>query len=89
MSLEHDKTKCEETLQATLTKLHEAERQIDHINLEKEQLIKDVEHICMEKEEFKVCATTKWSVHTPPQNFALRFLYIDYISAASRHCISS
>ena len=54
MSLEHDKTKCEETLQATLTKLHEAERQIDHFNLEKEQLFKDIEHICMEKEEFKV-----------------------------------
>ncbi|XP_072030316.1 uncharacterized protein [Amphiura filiformis] len=53
VSLEHDKTQCEDTLQQTINKLHEAEKQIDRVNVEKEQLFKDIEHVCMEREEFK------------------------------------
>ncbi len=57
VSLEHDKSQCEETLQQNITKLHEAEKQIERINVEKEQLFKDIEHVCMEREEFKVSIT--------------------------------
>ncbi|XP_022087081.1 tax1-binding protein 1-like isoform X2 [Acanthaster planci] len=52
-SLEQDKARCEKALEATKTKLQEAQGQTAKAAAEKDQLVKDLSQVLRERDEFK------------------------------------